>query len=346
MTPIKIGNKFIGDSHPPFFIAELGICHKGSVDVAKENALAAVKAGADCIKTELFYETELFDPSAVKTYSIRGKKYSVPLLEHMRRYQLTLDQHAEIKSFCDKLQVPFMATAHDEEKVDFLVDIKAAAIKIASPDIVHYPLIEYAAGSGLVLFLDTGGAYQYEVEMAVKIAHEAGCHQLVVNHNPAGHPAKPKNHHLRIIPEFKRIFDLPVGLSDHYDGYQMMYAAVAVGANAIEKPISENRFIEECEHIWAINRDDLPEVIKTVHDVHHALGNKSRKMDKGMRPESPHRVALVAKKELRAGDAITLENIIFGKPRLGIGVEHWELVKDRKLRNPKQSGSFITWEDL
>lgn len=346
MKTIDIWDRPIGDGHPPYFVAELGTCHQGSVEIVKENAKAAVDAGADCVKTELFYETEVRDSSARKTFSTRGKDFSVPLIEHMRRYQFTLEQHHEIKKYCDELKVPFMATAHDRRRVDFLVDIGAVAIKIASPDIVHIPLIRYAAKSDLALFLDTGGAYQHEVEMAVKIARDAGCQQLVVNHNPSGHPAKPENHHLRVITRFKELFETPIGFSDHYDGYTMIYTAVAVGANVIEKPVSSDRFIEECEHIWSVSRDDLKEVVTTLHDVYKSLGSKQRPMRPGLRPESPHRVALVARHDLLPGDPITMDNITFGKPRLGIGVEHWDDLVGRTLIKGVKEGAFIQWTDL
>ncbi len=346
MKTIDIWDRPIGDGHPPYFVAELGTCHQGSMGIAKKNAKTAVDAGADCIKTELFHETEVKDPSARKTYSIRGKDFSIPLIDHMRRYQFTLEQHHEIKKYCDELDVPFMATAHGRERVDFLVDIKAAAVKIASPDIIHYPLIRYAAQSGLVLFLDTGGAYQHEVEMAVKVARDSGCKQIVVNHNPDGHPASANKHNLRVIQRYKDLFYTPVGLSDHYDGYEMIYAAVVAGANIIEKPISEDRFIEECEHIWAISRDDLKNVIDTMHRFYDAIGDKERPMKSGLRPESKHRVALVARHDLKPGAKINWDNITFGKPRMGIGVEFWDALEGKMLNKEKKAGAFIQWEDL
>mgnify|MGYP000013501318 CR=1 FL=1 len=263
----------------------------------------------------------------------------------MRRYQFTLDQHRKIKEYTDTLGVPFMATAHDFERVDFLVDIGAEAVKIASPDIVHLPLIRYAAKSGLVLFLDTGGAYQHEVEMTVRIARNAGCEKLVVNHNPTGHPAPAETHDLRIIPRLKELFDCPVGLSDHYDGYEMAYLAVAMGANSIEKPISEDRFIKECEHIWAISRADLAGVIGNIRKAYLALGKAARE-GPGSRPESPHRVALVAGRDLRPGDLISTETIRFGKPRMGIGVEHWDMIEGWTMTRPVTEGGYIQWGDI
>lgn len=346
MATVRVGDRTVGGGEPPFFVAELGICHRGPVDVAKDNAKAAAEAGADCIKTELFYETEVFDTSAVKTFSTRSGRKEVPLLEHMRRYQFTLEQHHEIKRFADELGLPFMATAHTRERVDFLVQIGAAAVKIASPDIVHYPLIRYAGASGLALFLDTGGAWQHEVEMAVKAALDAGCRRLVVNHNPDGHPAPPQGHNLRAIARYKELFGIPVGLSDHCDGYDMAFAAVVAGAEAIEKPISEDRFIEECEHLWAVSRDDLPEFVTSLKRAHAALGAPQRPMGEGLRPSSQHRVALVARRDLAPGEPITWDNVTFGKPRLGIGVELWDEVEGRPLGRAVEQGAFIRFEDL
>lgn len=345
MSSITIAGRQIGDGHRPWFVAELGTCHEGDLEIAKANARAAAKAGADCIKTELFYETEVFDDSATKVWSHRGTTHEESLITHMRRYQFTLDQHAEIKAVADEVGLPFMATAHDFERVDFLVDIGAAAVKIASPDIVHLPLIRAAAASGLALFLDTGGAFQHEVEMAVRVAREAGCERLVVNHNPSGHPAPPASHHLRVLQRFKTLFDCPIGLADHYDGYDMVGAAVALGANVVEKPVSRNRFEERCEHIWSVSLDDLPGVIASMHAVWEALG-ESERPGTGLFADSPHRVALVARHDLEAGTPLTLDTVEFGKPRKGIGVEHWDLVQGRRLKKAVRRHAFITWDDL
>jgi len=346
MEPIKIWDKFIGDGHRPYFVAELGTCHRGSMKIAKENAEAAVNAGADCIKTELFYETEVFHRSAIKVFKTRTENFEVPLIEHMRKYQFTLDEHHEIKKFCDELSVPFMATAHDQKRVDFLVDIGAVAVKIASPDIVFYPLITYAARSGLVIFIDTGGAYQYEIEMAVKVARDAGCEQIIVNHSPDGHPSPATKHNLRAINHLKKILEIPIGFADHFDGYEMLYASIIAGANTVEKPISENRFIEECEHIWAISRDDLKEVISKMNIFYDSLGEKHRQMELGLRPENPNRVALIANKDIFEGDEINLDNITFGKPRLGIGVEFWDNIVGKSLSKFKKKGTYIQWDDI
>lgn len=345
---VKVGDHRIGDGHPPFFVAELGICHGGDIAVALELTRAAVNAGAHCVKTETFQKSRLVcDPSATTSYVLDGKKHTVSLAEHMDRYELSLGEHHQIKRLCDTLDVPFMATAHDFAAIDFLADIGAAAVKIASPDIVHYPLLRHAAGARLPVFLDTGAAYQYEIEIAVKTLKESGCEQIVVNHNPTGHPAPADQHNLRIISRLKEIFGFPIGLSDHYKGYEMMYAAVSVGSNTIEKPISMDRFVPEPERNYSISIQDLPKVLENLYACHCALGTPERKMTKDQESyRNNNRVACVAAENMSAGVELNLRNVFFGRPRKGIGVECWDLVEGRKLRRDKKKNEFIRWDDL
>lgn len=343
MKNLLIQDREIGDGNPPFFVAELGICHQGNVEIAKQLTKAAKDAGADCIKTETFQrENIVFDPTLTTSYSIKGEHFTESLLEHMDTYQLSYEEHEEVKRYSHELGLPFMSTAHDFESVDFLLDIGADAIKISSADIIHYPLIQYASKTGLAIFIDVGGAYQYEIEKSFKIATDAGVKGIVYNHHPGGHPAPAQKYDLRIISRLKTILDVPIGTADHYDGYEMVHAAVAVGANVIEKPISLDRFIKKPEHIYSVSIEDLAEVISNMHAVYDALGIPERKQIK----ISQNRVSLVAKKDLEEGSKINFNNIIFGRPTKGISVEYWDIVEGRELKLPKRGGEFITWDDV
>lgn len=346
---VRIGEHKIGPGHSPFFIAELGICHEGSVDIALELAKAAIDAGANMIKTESFMRRKMvFDNSAETTYSIKGKKITVPLAEHMDKYELTPEEHERILLYCKDLGVPFMSTVHCFEAADLMAELGASAIKIASPDIVHYPLLRYVAQKKLPVFLDTGAALQYEIELAVRTLRKEGLEDIIVNHNPSGHPALPENHDLNIIPRLKKILDIPIGLSDHSDAYEMLFIAVALGANSIEKPISIDNSIEGPERNYSISIPDLPGVLKRVHGVYLALG-RSERISLSQAEEKyryNNRMVCIAAQDLYPGDEVNFENVIFGRPRKGIGVEHWDLIAGRKLRNSKKKNEFLGWEDI
>lgn len=348
MNVVTVGGRTIGAGAEPFFVAELGICHEGRLDVALELTRKAAAAGAHCVKTETFQrETLVYDPSATATFTIRGETLTVPLIEHMDQYGLTFEEHGRIKQECDLLGLPFMSTAHDKEAVDFLVGIGAAAIKIASPDIVHGPLLRYVAGTKLPVFLDTGSALQTEIETAVGILRANGGTQVVVNHNPAGHPSPAERHDLRIIPRLQQVLGVPVGLADHYEGYDMAWAAVAVGADTVEKPVSRDRFVPEPERNYSISIDDLPDFLRHMATIYSALGRSERTLDdKALAYRRMNRVAMVTAADLDAGTVIDETTVTFGRPRKGIGVEFFDEVKGLKLRRRLAKGSFITWTDL
>ncbi|WP_319577728.1 N-acetylneuraminate synthase family protein [uncultured Desulfobacter sp.] len=348
MKRIKIMDHSIGNGHPPFIIAELGICHEGNVNLALELTKEAINAGAHAVKTETFQSDKMiFDTSATTSYVINGEKTTVPLDLHMKQFELSLEEHHEVKKLCDRHDVPFISTAHDFDAIDFLCDINAAAIKIASPDLIHYPLLAHAAQKGTPVIMDTGGALQYEIELAVQTLRANGLDDIMINHNPVGHPAPADKHDLAIIPRLQMLTALPVGISDHYDGYEMLYAATAIGANILEKPISMDRFDPMPEKGWSISVPDMELVFSTVRQIHQAIGQPERKMSKEAQGyRNQNRMALAAKKDLQKGDRIIFENITFGRPREGIGVEHWDIVQGMKLRNDKKRHQFIHWKDL
>lgn len=348
MKTVRIGDHCIGDGNAPFFVAELGICHGGSVDIALDLAAAAIAAGAHCVKTETFQWQDLvFAPDATCSYVIDGQRVVEPLAEHMRRFGLTLEEHHRVKRLCDERGIPFMSTAHDAKAVDFLVRIGAAAIKIASPDIVHTPLLRRAAATRLPVFLDTGAALEPEVLAAVSILREAGQEEIVVNHNPAGHPALAEGHDLRIMLRLRERTGLPVGLADHYAGYEMLYAAAALGADALEKPVSFDRLAPEPERSWSVQAEDLPAVLENIRGVHAALGRPERTLTPAQREyRDMHRMALVAARDLKPGEPIGFDTVIFGRPRRGVGVEEWDRVAGRCLARAVARHSFIRHEDL
>lgn len=348
MNNARVGDRLIGDGNEPFFVAELGICHGGDVNVALELVEYAAESGAHCVKTEMFdHRTLVADPSAVARYQIDGVLVEEPLIEHMARFELSREEHFRIRSRCSELGVPFMATAHDIKTVDYLRDIGAECVKLASPDIVHIPLLRHVAQSGMAVFLDTGAALQHEVDRAVREIKQSGGDNIVVNHNPDGHPAKPEGHNLRTINRLKEVLEVPVGLADHYVGYEMIYAAVACGANTVEKPVSMDRFVPEPERSWSVSAEDLGNVVDNVRKMYLSLGKANRELSRQQEfYRNGNRSGCVAAYDLPAGTKLTLQSVDFARPRKGIPVENWDLVEGRPLRVDKRKMEFINWEDL
>ncbi len=349
MDFVAIQDRLIGPGEPPYFVAELGICHGGDLDVALRLTQEAARAGAPCIKTETFQADRLIgDPSLTTSYVINNQTRTELLSEHMARFQLSFEEHHAIKKECDRLGVSFMATAHDIESVEFLKNIGAAAVKAASPDLIHIPLLRSMASSGLPVFLDTGSAHLHEILRAIMTLRGAGAKHIVINHNPAGHPAPAIQHDLLRIPQLMKLTNIPVGISDHYEGYDMLLAATALGACVLEKPVSEDRFVHEPERNWSISIQDLPRQLERIREVFLSIQPMGVN---GLNPEQEsyrlrNRMSLTAAKNLEPGDPVNLQHIDFSRPRKGIGVEYWDEVSGLRLRKAKKKGEFITWEDL
>lgn len=348
MRTVRIGDHVLGQGGMPFFVAELGICHGGDVQTALDLAQASIEAGAHCIKTETFEsQAMILDPSATCSYVIRGKRFTVSLKEHMDRYSLTLEEHGRIRRLCRDRGVAFMATVHDFKALDFMVSIGADALKIASPDIVHVPLLRRAAASGIPVILDTGSALADEIAFATNVLRQSGLEDIVVNHNPAGHPALAAGHDLRIIAALRRRLGVPVGLADHYEGYEMLYAATALGADTLEKPISFDRFAEECERNWSIDAADLAGVLRVINEISLSLGREERTLsDEQITYRDSNRMACYAARDISPGEPLDQGNVAFGRPRLGIGVEHWDSIEGRFARHGIAAGAPIRMEDL
>lgn len=344
----RLGAHHIRNGGEPVFIAELGICHGGCSETALRLAKAAIDAGAHCIKTESFHTASLvLNPSATCTYTLRGEVITEPLVEHMLRYELPLETHQQICALCRDHHVPFMATVHDMAAVDAIVAAGASALKIASPDVVHYPLLRHVARTGLPVFLDTGAALLQEIQRAVQVLASAGQRGIVVNHNPSGHPAPAGGHHLCFMQRLQKELGVSVGISDHYAGDDMALCAVVMGAVAVEKPVSFDNTVPEPERAWSVNVQDIPVLMRRIAEAYAARGSEERILDARQENyRAQNRLACAASRDLSPGEPLTLDNITFGRPCIGIGVEHWDDIAGRTLLNPKKKHEFLGWEDI
>ncbi len=345
---VRIGDKRIGDGEKVFIVVELGVCHEQSVKLAEHFIETAAKCGADAVKVESFQADELvIDKTIEHEYgTINGVKRE-NYYKLLKRLELSYSQFKQLKKKADKFGILFFSTVHNKKSVDFMVDIGVCAIKIASPDVINYPLIRYVAQKGLPTFMDTGGAFISEIDKAVCVLENEGVQDIIIMHNPSGYPAPPEKTDLRMIPTIKRLFDVPAGLSCHTPNFDMVVASVALGANVIEKPISRNKATESPEHIFSFLDTEAEEFVSKIRIVEISLGNKRRTVvaEKSL-PRFIGRRGIYAAKDLNIGDEISEENIIFAKPWNGISVEFIDDVVGKKVNKPIEKNSPINWGDI
>ncbi|WED41906.1 N-acetylneuraminate synthase family protein [Legionella cardiaca] len=352
----KLGPYSVGTNHAPIFLAEVGSYFNGDYQLAKNMIEMIIKARAMVpsqpvvLKTEILNDAEICLPSELQeTYTCKGGQIKKEnYRELIERKVMSLDNYEKLFAMVRQAEMPFIVSVYDFTAVDFATEHGACALKIASANIVHIPLIRYAAQKGLPLLIDTGRSTIAEVFNAVNTARLAGCEDIIIQHSPDGHPALPEAHNLRLLQTYSQAFNLPVGLSDHRNGTDMLYVSVALGASVLEKGVYvyPEELDQDISHSMGI--DELPSVLQSVYDSWLALGNTERNLRTPIKGVigSSQRQCVVAKKDLQPGDIISLDNVRFAFPCLGIPVQHWDLANGSKIVSTIAANSPIQWQDI
>lgn len=345
---VSVAGREIGGGRPAFLVVELGVTHEQDVDVAESFVQAAATAGADCVKVESFQADELVaDKTVTHTYGTLGGEITENYYELLKRLELGYQDFARIKARADGLGLAFFPTVATGKSLAFFQDLGVCAYKLASPDVVNYPLQRQVAATGKPIFMDTGGSFLHEIEKALFNLAEAGAEQVVLMHNPSGYPAPPEKTDLRMIRTLKDVFGIPVGLSCHTPGYDCVMAALALGADVIEKPITRDRAIASPEHVFSFPVEEAGEFVRRVRDLERSLGSGRRTtVNQNSLPRFVGRRGLYAVRDLAAGEVLREEDVLLAKPERGISVAHMDLALGRALRRPVRRLDPITWDDV
>ena len=351
---VKFGNRKIGDGHPCFITYEAGPTHDG-LESAKRLVKLAAEAGADAVKFQTFDPDRLVaDKKMPFSYEVlvdraTGKTETVeePLYDILCRRTLTRDEWRELKRYSDSLGMVFFSTVGFEEDLRLLEEVGCHSVKIASADINHFPLIRMAARSGMCIQLDTGSSTLGEVEAAVEVIQSEGNENIIIHQCPSGYPARLESINLNIIPTLKRLFPFPAAFSDHTPGWDMDVAAVALGANLLEKTITEDRTTRSVEHIFSLEPQEMKAFINTVRAVETALGSPRRVMhDEERAKRQRNRRSVFLKSNVRAGEKLGEAEVDFRRPGFGIGPDVYEQLLDLRFLSDLPAGHQLTLKDL
>lgn len=352
----RIGPFLLDPGAPPLFLAEIGSYFNGDVALAASMIRQVIAAREQVPDLPLVLKTEILDDAEIclpgdteETYAAKDGRTRVENYRALiERKVVPLEDYAGLFRICTDADLPLVVSVYDFKAADFAAEHGASALKIASSNLVHVPLIRHVAALGLPMLIDTGRSTIAEVHRAVAAARAAGCQDIVVQHSPDGHPALPKAHNLRIMQTYLQAFGLPVGLSDHHVGVEMLYMAVALGATLLEKGVhvDADELDQDISHSMAL--DQLPAAMRAVRDCWVALGKPAR--DPVDRIEgvigTSQRQCVVAKRDLAPGDTLSLDTVRFAFPCRGIPVEHWDLVYGWRVTEPVPAGSPVRWQHV
>lgn len=319
-------------------IAEAGVNHNGSLDLARRMVLAAKDAGADYVK----FQTAVPDlvissvaPKAEYQKDLTGAEESQ--LDMCRKIHLPLNDYVELKNLCEKTGIGFMSTPFDLVSVDFLASLGQDYFKVPSGEITNLPYLRKIAAAGIPVILSTGMSTLDEIEDAVKIL--TGSHpdypseskltrdDITVLHCNTQYPTPYGDVNLLAMNEIGRRLGVRVGYSDHTKGIEVPVAAVALGAVMVEKHFTLDRNMPGPDHKASLEPSELAEMVRMIRNVELALGSDRKTVTDSERPNMVvARKSIVAACPIRKGETLTEENITVKRPGNGISPMDWDKV--------------------
>lgn len=346
---IKLGNIFVGESLPPFVIAEMSGNHNQSL----ERALSIVDAAAACGVQALKIQTYTAD---TMTLDCRGNGFTIDdpkslwhgesLYELYQKAHTPWEWHAPIFKRCEELGIMGFSTPFDETAVDFLETLNVPFYKIASFENTDIPLIKCVARTKKPIIMSTGMATLSELETSVRAAREAGCEDLILLKCTSTYPASPKNSNLVTIPVLRDKLDCPIGLSDHTLGTGVTIASVALGVRVIEKHFTLCRADGGVDSAFSMEPHEMKTLTEETTRAWQALGCAQFGPTEDEKKSLQFRRSIYITKDLNAGEILTKDNIRCVRPGLGLSPVHFESVLGKSILKSATRGTPLSWELL
>ena len=314
-----------------YIIAEAGVNHNGSFDLACKMVKAAKSAGVDCIKFQTFQSGSLVSRNAKKAeYQIKTTGDSSQG-EMLRKLELSYDEFLSLKTFCDKTGICFLSTPFDFESIDFLNTIEMPFWKIPSGEITNYPYLLALAKTGKPVVMSTGMCKIDEIGAAIKVLKENGTKDIKLLLCNTEYPTPFEDVNLRAMRTMRDTFGLEVGYSDHTPGIEASIAAVAMGATIIEKHFTLDRNMEGPDHKASLEPDELAAMVRAIRNVEAALGTGIKEPSKSEKKNiAIARKSIVAAKNIQKGEILTEDNLTTKRPGSGISPMRWSEVIGKK----------------
>lgn len=314
-----------------YIIAEAGVNHNGSFDLACKLVDAAKAAGVDCIKFQTFKSNNLVSHTAQKAEYQKDTTGEGSQVDMLKKLELSYDEFLALKKYCDEVGICFLSTPFDFESIDFLNSIDMPFWKIPSGEVTNYPYLVALAKTGKPVVMSTGMCEMAEIEAAVKVLRDNGVDDIRLLHCNTEYPTPYEDVNLHAMQTMRDEFNLEVGYSDHTKGIEVPIAAVALGATIIEKHFTLDRNMEGPDHKASLEPNELTEMVQSIRHIEKALGTGEKTSSPSeTKNKAVARKSIVAKKRIEAGEVFSEENITVKRPGSGINPMRWNEVLGAK----------------
>lgn len=344
---MQIGNRNIGKKFPCFFIAEMSANHDRDLEHALKLVDVAAASGADAIKLQTYSPESLTIRSQHKSTLLNPIWGYKTLYDLYEAAAMPMEFHAPLLKRARKLGIIAFTSVYDPMDLDFCESLGICAYKIASFELVHFPLLRAVASTGKPIILSTGMAKLGDVEEALEVLMNAGAKEIALLHCCSAYPAPATSINLTAMATLYSAFGLPVGFSDHTLGTHIPIAAVALGASIIEKHFTTDSKRIGPDHRFSLEPNQLTQLIHGIREVESSIGDGSKRMaDEEKESKRMGRRSLYAVNSIAAGQQIHIEDVRIVRPGEGLHPRELSFIVDRIARRNIPAGSPLSWNDL
>jgi N,N'-diacetyllegionaminate synthase len=328
-----------------FIIAEAGVNHNGSLDLAKKLIDVASSAGADAVKFQTFKATNLATKRSQKAaYQKETTNKEETQFEMLKKFELDKKAHEELISYCEDKKIIFLSSPFDIESINLLNDLGLKIFKIPSGEITNLPYLQHIGKLNKKIILSTGMSNMDEIKSALDILINSGTkkNNITILHANTEYPTPIKDVNLKAMVSIGSEFDIEFGYSDHTMGIEVDIAAVAMGATCIEKHFTLNKNMEGPDHKASLEPYQFKEMVEKIRNIELALGDGIKKPSQSeLSNIDIVRKSIVAKTKINKGDIFNENNLTTKRPGSGISPMRWDKILNTKASKDYKEDDLI-----
>jgi len=344
-TSIRIGNRDVSAAGPAYVIAEIGVNHNGSVELAHRMIDEARAAGADAVKFQTFLTDEVLLPSAAPADYQQAAAGSCSQSEMVRKLELSFEDFTALHRHCSETGVDFISTAFDPVSLDFVISLRPACIKWPSGELTNWPFLRQAAAAGLPILLSTGMASIRDIAGAIDQIRPDG--EVAILQCVSNYPARIEDQNLRVLPALAAAFGRPVGFSDHTRGPYAAIAARALGMCVLEKHFTLDRNMSGPDHAASSEPSEFAELVQTLRQIEIGLGDGvKRPLAREENVKAVARKSLVYRRDLAPGHVLRAEDLTAKRPASGFPPDCTHMVLGLTLAHAVAQDDMFAWADV
>ena len=343
---INIENRLVGKDQPCFIIGEIGSNHNRDKDTVFKLIDACSDAGFDAVKFQIYDAEEAFTKNEMTTDVKLDHIYGTKPWWEVARDVILMPREwfGEMFDYARSKNLIPLSAIHRKEDADFLLQFGLSAFKIASIDLYYHQLLEKLADFKKPMLISTGMAYMHEIAETMDFLSEKQLDEIILLHCVSLYPPNPGQMNMNNISTFKKIFDIPIGFSDHSTGSIGAVIAVTLGAKVIEKHITLDKNYPGPDHPFSLEPYEMKNLANAIREAENSLGSYKKSVSSD---EKEARImirrSIVAKKIIKKGEKITIEKIKFARPGTGMPTNEFKFVENRLASKDILPESIISW---